>query len=464
MYSRSNIFTQNKSKRLVNKKPVIVNAVDEVIDEVVGAIVDPEVNPEVNPEVCETVDAAIDATDRVARDELVFNAIRGDEAALRELMQTIVGSVLFRTKYLMRNHMDAEDVAQEILMRVCSKIHSLRDPKSFNTWLNSIVINESRRYMEKNYKDGNNSIDLSDCIHEIIEKNEDFIPQDYAEKKEHHSIILKIINKLPDRQREAILLHYYDYMSINEISKAMGIKQSGVSLYIKIAHEKIKRDIEAQSIYSPKTARGIYAIPVGALITSVLREEAAATVITNAAWIQQKATHCVSIFHYAKSAASNIRPVTKPNVLKQFLTPILSFSAAIATVAMIYTGLHAYWGNPPPPPEPLYIYEEQRAILPADGEIIFTGNEESSEHVNPKRATAVISNGVNALTAYNWCITRLNDNDIALFRGDGGIIDTTFTHMIESSMEGNYMLHITFKDEVGDILYKVSRQFTIEKT
>jgi hypothetical protein len=253
-------------------------------------------------------------------------------------------------------------------------------------------------------------------------------------------------------------------MSITEVSKAMGIKQSGVSLYIKLAHEKIRRELESQSIISPKTARGILAIPVGTLITSVLHEEAAAVTIANAAWIQRKITLCLSIFHYAKSLASNIPLAAKPSALRVFLAPILIVSAAIATVTIIHISLRTFWDTPPPPPEPLYTYVEQNAILPAVGEIIFTGDEDGPEHVNPRHAEATINNGFNVLTAHDWRITALENNDTVLFQGDGGVIESAFSQMIENGMDGHYILHITFEDEIGDILYKVSRQFTIEMT
>ena len=83
---------------------------------------------------------------------LVKKATEGDHDAILSLCQEIAKNVLFHAKCVLRNYDDAGDVAQEVLIRVCTKISDLNEPKAFKVWLNSIITNETNRYMMKNSK------------------------------------------------------------------------------------------------------------------------------------------------------------------------------------------------------------------------------------------------------------------------------------------------------------------------
>lgn len=57
-------------------------------------------------------------------------------------------------------------------------------------------------------------------------------------------MIKEIIDALPERQREAIVLHYYSGLNVTEAAKVMDISHAGVSLYLKLARKKIKEELE----------------------------------------------------------------------------------------------------------------------------------------------------------------------------------------------------------------------------
>ena len=77
---------------------------------------------------------------------LVVRSMEGDSVALHELCDVIGRRVMFLVMRTLHNQMDAEDATQEVLMRMCNSIKGLREPKAFNGWLYSIVINETRRH------------------------------------------------------------------------------------------------------------------------------------------------------------------------------------------------------------------------------------------------------------------------------------------------------------------------------
>ncbi len=110
---------------------------------------------------------------REETEKLVAEAIAGSDGALYSLCRSIEKSVLFRVLRRVRNRADAEDAAQEVLIRVYTKVRELRDPKAFGCWLNRIIVNETNRYMSKNASLGV-VIPLADHHNVMQELNEDF--------------------------------------------------------------------------------------------------------------------------------------------------------------------------------------------------------------------------------------------------------------------------------------------------
>jgi len=176
--------------------------------------------------------------DKAEFEIIVRKSMQGDKEALALLCQVSVKDILFRTTYLLRSQMDAEDAAQEILIRVCKKIQDLKEPKAFNFWLSSIIINESNRYMAKHYKK-QEPLDISDYTDVVVEDDDDFLPQEYVEKSEYRKIVMEIIDQLPGQQRKSILLYYYDGLTVSEAAKILGVSRSNISRSLMLARKKI---------------------------------------------------------------------------------------------------------------------------------------------------------------------------------------------------------------------------------
>ena len=182
-------------------------------------------------------------------ESLVKKAASGDKKALCELCEEIARGVLFQMTYILGDKINAEDISQEVLIRVCENIQGLRNPKAFKGWLARIIVNEKNRYLAKHLKQGP-VLNIEDQIDGQIEEQEDnaFVPHRYVEDEEMSEAVMKIIASLPMRQREAIILHYYNDLSITEVAKAMGITTQSVSINIKLAREKLKKMFESHDI------------------------------------------------------------------------------------------------------------------------------------------------------------------------------------------------------------------------
>jgi RNA polymerase sigma factor (sigma-70 family) len=174
-----------------------------------------------------------------ALQDLVEQARDGDGRALARLCETIAGGVFFHAARLVRRREDAEDVLQEVLLRVCERIESLQDPRAFPAWLGQITVNKAFELYKQNRTGA--ALDLADYEELFREENEDLLPQSYVENDELRSYVLDLIDTLPTRQRQAVVLRYYRDMSVGEAAEAMGLSRPTASQYLKLARDNLRK-------------------------------------------------------------------------------------------------------------------------------------------------------------------------------------------------------------------------------
>ena len=190
-----------------------------------------------------------DAENRAEYEALAEEASRGCKKALCKLCEKISKGVLFQLTYILGNQSNAEDVSQEVLIRVCMNIRSLRNPKAFKSWLARIIVNEKNRYLAKQMKQGSVAMkNIDDYLESIMEEDEDVIPHGHIENEELNKIVMEVISDLPMRQREAVMLRYYSDLSVTEVAESMNVTTQTVSKSLALAHEKLKRGLGDRSI------------------------------------------------------------------------------------------------------------------------------------------------------------------------------------------------------------------------
>jgi len=178
-----------------------------------------------------------------AIEALVEKAVQGDRNALYSLCESVIDSVLYHVKYILGNVMDAEDVTQNVLLRMCENIKGLREPKAFRAWLGGIEINETSRFMAEKAKHVN-VVNIDDYADGLWEVNVEHLPCEYVEGKCPDSDVMEIVSRLPIRQREAVILRYFEDLSVTEVAHAMNISHQNASRYLGLAHKKLQNELK----------------------------------------------------------------------------------------------------------------------------------------------------------------------------------------------------------------------------
>jgi len=175
----------------------------------------------------------------------------GDEASFELLLQryrTPLVNFLFR---MVRNREQAEDLAQEVFLRVYRAREDYVPSAKFTTWLFRIATNLALNSMrDTRYQKLEVSIDAPMMVDS---EDGDERPLDVAEKHpniEQHLVedvrvkmIRHAINKLPEKQRAAVLLHKYQELDYTEIAKILSCSESALKSLLFRAYEALRVEL-----------------------------------------------------------------------------------------------------------------------------------------------------------------------------------------------------------------------------
>ncbi len=148
---------------------------------------------------------------------------------------------------------DAEDVFQEVFVRLVRYKDKIEDEEHLKAWLIRVTINEARRLEGSGWKKNVSLEDSDDTVDSYSAENEgDSSPEEaYLEDEKRESVLQKV-RELPQIYREVIHLYYYEEMKISEISRILETNEATVKTRLKRAKEilgkKLKGGIEYGTI------------------------------------------------------------------------------------------------------------------------------------------------------------------------------------------------------------------------
>lgn len=157
---------------------------------------------------------------------LMIQIAKGDETALRELIEKHQGAVYGTISKMLGDAVEAQDLAQQVFVRVYRAAGAYRATAQFKTWMftivRNLVFNEHRRRSratlvplhvpenENSTFGGSSGLDLPDTANRT--------PGESALQKEMMRAVDAAILALPEQQRLAIILRRYDEFSYEEIA------------------------------------------------------------------------------------------------------------------------------------------------------------------------------------------------------------------------------------------------------
>ena len=171
---------------------------------------------------------------------LIENVRRGEMAAFQELVDKYKQKVYYMALDMTGNHHDAEDLSQEVFMKVYVSIKDFRGDAKLTSWLYRIAMNlcidKSRRKRLK-------MVELDDKIHE---KPAPGLSPDVAIQSQATQVqIQQALSKLPPRQRSIFVMRHYNELMLREIAEALGISEGTVKAQLFRAIQKLQKELGA---------------------------------------------------------------------------------------------------------------------------------------------------------------------------------------------------------------------------
>lgn len=163
--------------------------------------------------------------------ELVQRALAGDLVAFEELVrrhQQGLFSYLYR---MTGNSADAEELAQQALVKAWHSLRGFRGRSSFKTWLYRIGINLALNFRTRTRP----AEELTEFIPAYGSD-----PADEFRRKQRDEVVLAALASLPKEQRTALVLSVYEGMSYQEIGAAMGKSVRAVDSLLFRAKQKLR--------------------------------------------------------------------------------------------------------------------------------------------------------------------------------------------------------------------------------
>jgi RNA polymerase sigma-70 factor (ECF subfamily) len=169
------------------------------------------------------------------RDEgsLIERVKQGQNEAFYELVRPYERSIYMAAYSILQNEADAQEVAQEAVLKAFTHLKGFRAESKFSTWVIQITINEARMKLRKDRRHLYESTDagLQDDDGQYLPKDyQDWreIPSETLERNEVRKAIAEALASLSPIYREVFVLRDVQNLSIEETAEALGITQSTV--------------------------------------------------------------------------------------------------------------------------------------------------------------------------------------------------------------------------------------------
>jgi RNA polymerase sigma-70 factor, ECF subfamily len=159
---------------------------------------------------------------------LARQAQSGGRAAFDELVRRYQKKVYRLAFGILRSTHDADDAVQEVFIRAYRYLPSLDPSRSFEGWLMGIAMNQARTIRGRRRVQPSETADVA-----VREKP--------ARDAEMHTAALQAVSALPEKQREAMLLHLNTELTTQEIGEILGCSRGAAGVHLHRARATLRK-------------------------------------------------------------------------------------------------------------------------------------------------------------------------------------------------------------------------------
>jgi RNA polymerase sigma-70 factor, ECF subfamily len=177
--------------------------------------------------------SAPDSPAVIKREEDLIRRVRaGQHEHFYELIRPYEKRVYSAAYAILHNEADAEDAAQEAILKAFKNLGQFRAEARFSTWLIQIAVNEARMRRRKDHTE------IMEPIADRPDEDGEYTPRDFADwreipsetlqRKEVRQKLAEALASLADKYREVFVLRDMQHLSIEDTAKTLGISAAAV--------------------------------------------------------------------------------------------------------------------------------------------------------------------------------------------------------------------------------------------
>lgn len=178
---------------------------------------------------------------------LVEKAKTGNRSSLEKLIDLFHQDVFRMVYYRTRSKMDAEDLTQEIFIKMINSLSGLKDSNRFRAWLFKMTLNRIRDFhRKKNILAFFGTSKEIEAINPGAQNSES--PLTKLEEREFKERLHEYTSRLSRWERETFLLRFVDQLGIREIAEVMNRNENTVKTHLYRALKKMKQDLKFRKL------------------------------------------------------------------------------------------------------------------------------------------------------------------------------------------------------------------------
>jgi RNA polymerase sigma-70 factor (ECF subfamily) len=175
------------------------------------------------------------ASSRIAGDDpRIAAAAAGDRAAASALAAELLPRTRNVVRFLVRGDSDVDDFTQNALIEVLRALQSFRGESSLTTWADRITVRTVMRQLGRRQREREQRARLGteqQALHgEVAE------PEGYAARRR----LARVLDGLPDAQRQALVLHHVVGMSVPELATELGVSFDTAKSRLRLGMERLR--------------------------------------------------------------------------------------------------------------------------------------------------------------------------------------------------------------------------------
>ena len=178
----------------------------------------------------------------------VASARSGDQTAIAALYEKTYSKVFYTVKSMIKDEDAVFDIVQDTYLKAFAHLDQFQGNTKFLPWVKQIAANTARDWLKKKkpmlFTEMSTGEEQDAPVEELFpDERAEHLPDQVIDQNETTRLIREIIGDLPEDQRAAVGMFYYEEMSVKEIAAATGASESAVKSRLMYARKKIEKKV-----------------------------------------------------------------------------------------------------------------------------------------------------------------------------------------------------------------------------